>query len=138
MERVAIRQIELSSLATLRDFDTDTEDGIASVRVNQLGLREYGGDRGGILLNGPPRKSEFSPYIFAERRFGLRSPLEGGFAIEYAKLIIEFCPTPGASRGENLNVELATPHRCNLKDRTQHQRLIGEKYLPRWGLMKVL
>jgi hypothetical protein len=27
------------------------------------------------------------------------------------------------------------PHGCSLKDMTPHERLIGEKYLRRWGIL---
>jgi hypothetical protein len=28
------------------------------------------------------------------------------------------------------------PQGCNLKDRTEHERLIGERYLKRWGFLR--
>jgi len=27
------------------------------------------------------------------------------------------------------------PHGCNLKDQTEEEQLIGEKYLRRWGIL---
>jgi hypothetical protein len=28
------------------------------------------------------------------------------------------------------------PHGCDLKDRTERERMIGEKYLRRWGIVR--
>jgi hypothetical protein len=28
------------------------------------------------------------------------------------------------------------PHGCDLKDRTERERIVGEKYLQRWKLLK--
>jgi hypothetical protein len=30
------------------------------------------------------------------------------------------------------------PHRCNLKSRSEEERVIGERYLQRWGLLETL
>jgi hypothetical protein len=35
-----------------------------------------------------------------------------------------------------LPVKITMPNRCDLKSRTERERLIGEKYLARWGLLK--
>jgi hypothetical protein len=34
-----------------------------------------------------------------------------------------------------LPITITTPHGCDLKERTDRERLIGDKYLPRWGLV---
>jgi hypothetical protein len=30
---------------------------------------------------------------------------------------------------------ITMPHGCNLKDQTEEEQLIGEKYLRRWGIL---
>jgi hypothetical protein len=53
-----------------------------------------------------------------------------------AKLIIRFHPEAGSKRGKTLPLTVTMPHGCDLKDRTEKERIIGEKYLARWGLLK--
>lgn len=62
-------------------------------------------------------------------------PLRRRPAVTHAKLAIQFLKRTGQRRGRTFPVELAVPHRCNLRDRSEHERLIGEKYLRKWGLI---
>lgn len=39
-------------------------------------------------------------------------------------------------RRRTINVTIALPNGCNLKSKTEKERLICNKYLPRWGLVK--
>ncbi len=49
---------------------------------------------------------------------------------------IKFEPQAGFSRGKVLSVKISLPNGCDLRNRTEHEQLIGEKYLKRWGLVK--
>ena len=42
----------------------------------------------------------------------------------------------GRRRARTLIVELTVPFGCNLRDHSDEERLIGEKYLKRWGLVR--
>jgi hypothetical protein len=77
-------------------------------------------------------------YELASEWFDRHDPLRDGFRVQHAKLVVEFHPAPGVRRNKVLGVELTAPHRCNLKDRTRYERLIGEKYLERWGLLEAV
>ena len=72
----------------------------------------------------------------ATERFGASSPLHGGWVITQAKFTIRFYPEPGTSRGKTLPLAITMPHGCDLKDRTERERLIGDKYLRRWGMLR--
>jgi hypothetical protein len=48
---------------------------------------------------------------------------------------IKFHPGPSGGRGKSLTLTVTMPHGCNLKDMTPQERLIGEKYLRRWGIL---
>lgn len=45
-------------------------------------------------------------------------------------------PEAGSSRGRTLPLTVTMPHGCDLKDRTERERMIGEKYLRRWYIVK--
>jgi hypothetical protein len=132
-----LRQYDLSRLLRPPSFPTDRADGIESVEVVRLRLRPYSGGTGRFTIEGS-RGAEASVYDHARNWFGARDPLQSGFAVEHARLAITSYPEHGARRGKRLYVEITGPNGCNLKDRTQQERLIGEKYLDRWGLVKAI
>ena len=55
--------------------------------------------------------------------------------MQHAKLSIEFRPTGSRRSGKKLPFEITIPNGCTLKERTERERLIGEKYLTRWKLL---
>jgi hypothetical protein len=55
-----------------------------------------------------------------------------------AKLSITFYPERSARRGKVLSVTITMPNGCDLKNRTERERMIGEKYLARWSLVQDL
>ncbi len=76
-------------------------------------------------------------YEYADEHQGDRSPLKTGcFFPTQAKISIRFHPENGAKRGKVLPVKISMPNGCDLRSRTDRERLIGEKYLKRWGLLE--
>ena len=71
----------------------------------------------------------------AADRFGTGNPLGGGWVVTQAKLAIKFHPKGDARRGRTLPLTITYPHGCNLKDQTEREQMIGEKYLRRWGIL---
>src|SRR5690606_13124232 len=57
------------------------------------------------------------------------------WVITRARFTIKFHSGPEGGSGKSLTLTVTMPHGCNLKDMTQHERLIGEKYLRRWGIL---
>jgi hypothetical protein len=51
--------------------------------------------------------------------------------------VIKFLPEPGHKRGKSLpiTITVAARHGCDLKSLTERERLVGSKYLKRWGLV---
>ena len=45
-------------------------------------------------------------------------------------------PGKGSGRGKTLPLTITMPHGCNLKDQTEEERMIGDKYLRRWGIVQ--
>jgi hypothetical protein len=53
-----------------------------------------------------------------------------------ATISIRFQPEEGSNRKKVLPVKISLPNGCDLRSRTERERLIGEKYLKRWGLVR--
>ena len=132
--RLPLRQYDLSSLATARSFQTEPEDGIEDVKVLMIKLRPLEG--GGSVTLEISNKHPRSIYEQSREWFEDKDPLQNGFAVHQAKLSVRFYPTASDKRGKVLPLKITMPNRCDLKSRTEHERLIGEKYLERWKLLK--
>jgi hypothetical protein len=72
----------------------------------------------------------------AAERFAFSNPLLGGWTATQARLSIRFQPERGSTRSRVLPVTITLPQGCDLKERTERERLIGEKYLSRWRLVE--
>ena len=133
-DRIPLRRFDLSVLQRPFDFPTDPEDGIERVRVNRLRLTPIGSVGERVTLE-CLRGSTCALPEMAQHRFGTHDPLLGGWLITQAKLTIRFCAR-GNGGGRTLPLTITLPNGCDLKDRTERERLIGEKYLRRWGLLQ--
>jgi hypothetical protein len=136
-ERVPVRRFDLAVLAQPFAFPTDLIDGIDSVRVNILRLMPIDGFGERVTLE-VMRDSKVTIWEMATQRFGDSNPLLGGWSITQARFTIRFKPEAGASRGKTLPLTITKPHGCDLKDRTERERKIGERYLRRWGFLQDL
>jgi len=134
-ERLPFRQYDLSVLLRPFGFPTDPADGIATVEVKSLRLMpiESVGER--VTLE-CLRKADRTIWDMAQARFGGTDPLLGGWVATQAKLTIRFHPSGGSRRGRTLPLTITMPHGCNLKDQTEREQLIGEKYLRLWGILR--
>lgn len=131
---VKLRQLDLSGLATPQSFPVDPIDGIESVRLISLRVAPDGPEGHLTLEVGPNGRRTL--HEMARSWFESGDPLPRRPSILRARLAIRFSPLPGKSRGRILNVELSVPCGCNLRDQSDQERLIGEKYLRRWGLVR--
>jgi hypothetical protein len=132
---VPLRAFRLDMLLRPFEFGTDPEDGIEAVRVNHVRLMPIDtvGERVVIeCLRGATN----TIWTMAEERFGETNPLLGAWIITQAKLTIRFHPEQGSRRGKTVPVTISMPSGCDLKDRTERERLIGDKYLRRWGIVR--
>ncbi len=134
-QRLPLRQFDLRILLHPFKFPTDPGDGIEFVRVNSLRLMPVDtvGER--VTLE-CMRQATQTIWQMAHERFGANSPLAGGWVVTQAKLSIRFHPDTGSRRGRTLPLTITMPHGCDLKDRTERERMIGEKYLGRWGIVR--
>ncbi|HXF88077.1 MAG TPA: hypothetical protein VNK48_06985 [Xanthobacteraceae bacterium] len=134
-KRLPLRQFDLRVLQRQYAFPTDPSDGIESVRVNFLRLMPIDtvGER--VTLE-CMRQATQTIWQMAQDRFGANNPLLGGWVITQAKLTIRFHPETGSRRGKTLPLIINMPHGCNLKDQTEREQMIGQKYLRRWGILR--
>lgn len=134
-KRLSIRQYSLDRLRTRFLFPTDPEDNIEGVAVRSLRLMplDTSGER--VTLE-CMRGAQRDIWAMAEERFREHDPLGGGYVITHARFTIRFRAVQGARGGRTLPVTITMPKGCDLKDRTERERLVGEKYLRRWGLLR--
>lgn len=68
--------------------------------------------------------------------FGERDPfVAGGVRIREVVLAVTFRPDATNPRGKTISIKLRHPNGCDLKDKTEKERIIGEKYLSRWNIL---
>jgi hypothetical protein len=133
-ERIGRRLYNLQPLRHQFAFPTDPKDGIHRVEVTSLRLRPFDTSFERITFENLPGSSG-DIWSAAERRFGSRNPLQAGHEITKARLVIHFHQDEANARpARRLSVTIALPSSCDLKDRTEDERLIGERYLACWGL----
>jgi hypothetical protein len=133
-EKVPMRHYDLAVLLAPHAFPTDVEDGIERVEVRQLRLMPIDAVGERVTLE-CLSKADRNIWTMAEARLGPGNPLSGGWVATQAKLAIKFHRKPGARRGRTLPLTITMPHGCNLKDQTEEEQVIGEKYLRRWGIL---
>jgi hypothetical protein len=143
-KHIPLREYHLGMLLKPFDFPTDVDDGIADVTVKELRLMEVGQPNERIILESMSG-ADRTVWEMAEERIGLDIGSSGHvlsvaseapeWIVTRARFTIKFQPGPSGGRGKSLTLTVTMPHGCNLKDMTPHERLIGDKYLRRWGIL---
>ena len=134
-ERVPLRRYSLNGLLRRHAFLTDVADGIESVRVNSLRLMPVNTAAERVTIE-CMRGGRRDIWEAAAEHFALSNPLMGGWIVTQARLSIRFQPDKSGGRHKVLAVTITMPHGCDLKERTEREQLIGEKYLRKWQLVE--
>jgi hypothetical protein len=134
-QRLPVRQFSLDHLRRQYAFPTDVEDNIQGVSVKLMRLMPYDTQSERVTLE-CMRGGTRNIWTMAETRFGPNNPLNLGYTVTQVRLTMTFGSVPGQRPGHKLPVTITMPQGCNLKDRTERERLIGEKYLRRWGFLR--
>lgn len=134
--RIQPRRYNLKKLMQPCDFPTDPKDRIESVKVSLLRLKPF--DEASRLTLETSNGEGRTIHDVAEEWFERHNPLRGGFLVQQAGLTIRFQADERNRRGRVLTVKIGMPHRCNLKSRSEEERVVGERYLQRWGLVETL
>ena len=133
-ERVPLKQYDISKLLRTMAFSHDAEDYIEWVKVTMLKVGPY--DNNNNVTLDVSTKEQKEIYEVSKEYFDENDPLQSGFRLKQARISIRFFPDEENRRGKTLHVKLSEPNGCDLKSKSQKERLIGEKYLERWGLVK--
>ena len=131
---IPLRHYDIQKLLKSKALSTDPEDGIEFAKVTQLKVAPLNSNNN-VTLDVPTNEDR-SIYQVANAYFGDNDPLKSGFRLKKARISIKFMPDQESRRGKVLHVELREPNGCNLKSKTQKEKLIGEKYLERWELVE--
>lgn len=130
-----LRHYDLSVFMTDRRFATDPQDGIGIVRVRAVKFETL--DESAFLTI-EARAADDNFHSLADQLFEERNPFLGGYRIREVVLSVPFEPDDINPRGRTISLKLRHPNGCDLKDKTDKERLIGEKYLRRWGILQDL
>jgi hypothetical protein len=136
VDEIPIKKFDLSKLKVPYNFmkDVDPSDLIDDVKVTLLKLQPLD-SRNSTTLEALFRDHR-SIYSLAQDWYAQYNPLHGSFTIKRARLSIKFKPTDKNPRGKLLHVNITDPNGCDLKDRSEREKMIGNKYLEKWGLME--
>ena len=136
VDEVPLKKFDLSKLNVFYDFmkDVDATDLVDDVKVTLLKLKPHNS------RNSTTIEALFSEhrsiYDLAQEWYAQNNPLHGSFSIKKARLSIKFKPSDKNPRGKLLHVMITDPNGCDLKDRSEREKMIVNKYLERWGLME--
>lgn len=138
-EKLPLREYDLSVLMEPFDFPTDTAAPAGQVieRVQVRELRFQPLDMAGQRVTLECDESDGETiWDMADRHIGQAALRRADWVITRARLIVKFAPHGKSRRSKNLNLTITVPHGCNLKSMTAGDRLVGEKYLREWGILK--
>ena len=132
-KRIPLRHYDLSVFMAEREFLTDPQDGIIDIRLRLVRF-EHHDSRSLVTIEA--RHEKDTVHAVARQIFEDHSPFTvGDFDIRAVVLAVKFRPDKFNSRGKTLVVKLRHPNGCDLKDKTDKERKLGEKYLRRWGIL---
>ena len=131
---VLMRTFDLDRLRQPIIFATDPQDGIKSIGVTALRLRDLTDMASRITVESTDTAKGL--YALAEGWFGDANPLRRDhWRIEQAKLLIVFQADRDGGRDQRITIDLRWPNGSNLKEHVPRHELISSKYLARWGLI---
>lgn len=134
--RIPLRQYDLSQLLQPYDFPSDPNDGIEAVKILRMSLRykESAKPHLALIANWEERETV---YDYARASLIFAQDLREEYDLAEAIFSVRMRPTRRSSgRRRTINVGISLPNGCNLKSKTEQERMICEKYLQRWGLVK--
>lgn len=135
-ERIPLKQYKIQKLVRPKVLSFDAEDGIESVKVTMLKLARPNSNN--TITLDVATKEERSIYDVSKEYFGDNDPLESGFRLKQVRISIKFMPDDENRRGKIIHVKIREPNSCDLKSKSRKEMLIGDKYLERWELVKVI
>lgn len=138
-EKLPARHYDLNVLMDPFDFPTDAgapaDQMVERVLVKELRFQPLDEPDQRVTLECSGASSH-TIWDMAEHHIGPSAERHADWIITRARLTVRFQPEGKSRRHKNLNLTITVPHGCNLKGLTARERLIGEKYLREWGILK--
>lgn len=131
-EPLPLRLYDLEPLRQRMTFTSDPEDGIEEVRVAMLRLSPMEASAERITIESMA-KNDRDIWSTVEARLG-KEALTSDYRIDQAQLVVRY-RTRESNRTRSLPIKITHPHKSNIKDRVEIERVVANKYLPRWGLI---
>jgi hypothetical protein len=116
-------------------FPTDPADGIAEVRVREMRLTLVGTGCRRITLEADPKSHAQEIYDMMDECLREKYRSSAGAHVTRATFEIRFAPR-GNTRPKKLVFSVSFPDSSDLKSKGEDERLLGEKYLKRWGIAR--
>lgn len=126
------KSYDLSVLSEPITFDIDDGDCIEHVGVTMLRLKPIDAAPERITIDRLVN-NERDIWQIAAERLGHKS-LAQDYQISHAQIAIRW-RAHGENRRRTLRVGMTHPYRSDIKEKTEMERLVAAKYLPRWGLV---
>jgi hypothetical protein len=133
-ERLPPRRIDLSPLLDPITFAVDPEDRISRVKLTRLVVSAFDGSL--TQWFDVPFPDDETLYEVLDDEYGAENPLRTQVRPWMARIEIQFEPEADRKRGKKINVVLCSPSKCNLRGKTERERLLLNKYLKAWGLLR--
>jgi hypothetical protein len=131
-EPVPARAYDLSVLKQRVAFDSEPIDRIEKVSVSMMKLVPTETNAELITVE-TKRTSERDIWAVIDDRLGADA-LTSDYTIQQALIVIRY-KSSDSNRTRSLPVMITHPNRSNLKEQTEIERAVWNKYLPRWGLV---
>jgi hypothetical protein len=112
-------------------FPTDAADGIEEVRIRRLRLSLGDGARR-ITLEADPKGDREDVYDMMEECLSEKC-LQHAAALE-TQVTLQFRLAPSGGKPKKISFDASYPDSSTLKRLPDDERLLGEKYLKRWGI----
>ena len=131
-EPVPLRLYNLDPLRERIAFTSDPEDGIEEVRVAMLRLSPVEASAERITIESMAKNAR-DIWSTVEARLGPQA-LTSDYRIDQARIVVRY-RSRESNRTRSLQIMITHPHKSNIKDRVEIERVVANKYLPLWGLI---
>ena len=102
-------------------FAVEPQDGIARVKLTRLVISALDGSLTQSFE--VPFADDETLHEVLDAEYGAEDPLRNRSRPWMARIEIEFEPEVGRKRGKKINVILCTPAKCNLRGKTEKERV---------------
>jgi len=133
-ERLPPRRVDLTPLLDPMTFAVEPQDGIARIKLTRLVITTLDGNL--TQWFDVPFADDDTLHEVLDDEYGTENPLRTQTRPWMARIEVQFEPEPGRKRGKKINVVLCLPSRCNLRGKTEKERLLLNRYLKAWGLLR--